>query len=99
MGTDSVGPPLRQAHGREAAVVNSFVPGVKSKEEISDTANQGKNTPLEDADRFLCTVKTAGWAKAALTKGEMYSFWPYSTLWAILEHLLPPPLSLMHTHC
>lgn len=28
--------------GREAAVVNSFVPGAKSKEEISDTANQSK---------------------------------------------------------
>lgn len=50
MGTDLVGPLLTQAHGREAGVVNSFVPGAKSKEEISDTANQGKTTPLEDAD-------------------------------------------------
>lgn len=41
-GTDSVGPPLTQAHGREAAVVNGFVPGAKSNEEISDTANQSK---------------------------------------------------------
>lgn len=31
-------------HIAEAAVVNSFVPGVKGKKQISDTANQGKNT-------------------------------------------------------
>lgn len=41
-------------------------------------------------------MKTAGWAKAALTKGETYSFWLYSTLWAVLEGLLPPPLSCIH---
>lgn len=33
---------LSHRHTAEAAVVNSFVLGAKSKEEISDTANQRK---------------------------------------------------------